>query len=82
MKTQRIKEDKHGNPYVTNYGKKLMLEDFVRVGGPWGSSEDTITINGKTHAVHGWCSVGYFGAYAIQLSACGEAAKVFYKQNF
>lgn len=82
MRSQKIKYDAQGREYVTSNGKKILLEQFIRVGGPWGSGEDTITINGKAHEVHGWHSVGYFGAYAIQLSACGEAAKVFYKQNF
>lgn len=83
MKFQAIKYTSKGNAFVTFKGKRIHLERFIRTNSPWGQSGDeSIIINGKELEVHGWFSDYYCGSYGIHISNCGEAAKVFYKQNF
>lgn len=75
MKSQKIKNTGTGAAYVTHYGKRLPLENFIRCNG------DFIHHKGESLEVHGWFSIGYFGAYGIHISNDGETAIVFYKQN-
>lgn len=83
MKFQAIKYTSKGRAYVTKNGRRLHLDNFILTNSPWGQSGDeSIIINRKEVKVHGWFSDNYYGSYGIHISDCGEAAKVFYKQNF
>lgn len=75
MRNQAVKNTGTGAAYVTHHGKKLPLENFERCSG------DYIYHKGKSLKVHGWYSIGYFGAYGIHMSDDGETAIVFYRQN-